>query len=60
MRRRHSKVRTLAGFGGAVSELLEKVDAQKHEGRDPGQGARPKEPTQLCQVYAPQTPTIKS
>jgi len=49
------RLRTLAGWRGAVNELLEKVDQkvrEKHEGRDPGQGARPKETTS-CVVYAP-------
>jgi len=55
MKRRQPKVQTLAAWGCAVAELLEDVDrmVQKHEGRDPGQGARPRRNDSSCTVYAP-------
>ena len=55
MKRRQPKVRTLTMWRGLVNGLLEDVDRMVRDtnGRDPGQGARPKETTIQCQVYAP-------
>jgi hypothetical protein len=62
VKRRRPKVRTLAAWGRAVRGLLEDVDhlVQKHEGRAPGQGARPQRTTEAWTEYTPQQQPIKN